>query len=114
VAQTKAFMEGHEAKNNTADQVACIDELLWLIQKHPRLTENEKELPFVIAVDRWSLALATMCRRQLAGRTPERSRSTPSTLPPQNFRGDHSILPYPPIWARRPAVMLWLETYPPM
>ena len=53
-AQTKAFMEGHEAKNNTADQAACIDELLWLMQKHPRLTENDRQLPFVIAVDRWS------------------------------------------------------------
>ena len=53
-AQTEAFMTGFEAKTNTVGQAACINELVGLIKTHPRLTENDKQIPFVIAVDRWS------------------------------------------------------------
>ena len=77
-AQTETFMTGLEAKTNTVSQAACINELVWLIKRHPRelrrrlasgnLTAAEekeirerlkkiaddKQLPFVIAVDRWT------------------------------------------------------------
>ena len=53
-AQTETFMTGLEAKTNTVSQAACINELVGLIKEHPRLTENDKQLPFVIAVDRWT------------------------------------------------------------
>jgi hypothetical protein len=53
-AQTETFMTGLEAKTNTVSQAACINELVWLIKRHPRLTENDKQIPFVIAVDRWT------------------------------------------------------------
>jgi hypothetical protein len=53
-AQTETFMTGLEAKTNTVSQAACINELVGLIKTHPRLTENDKQIPFVIAVDRWT------------------------------------------------------------
>jgi hypothetical protein len=77
-AQTETFMTGLEAKTNTVSQAACINELVWLIKRHPRelrrrlasgnLTAAEekeirhrlkkiaddKQIPFVIAVDRWT------------------------------------------------------------
>ena len=46
-AQTELFKTGVAAKNNTADQTACIGKLLSDIQQN-------KELPLVLAVRRWT------------------------------------------------------------
>ena len=46
-AQTELFKKGVAAKNNTADQTACIGKLLSDIQQN-------KELPLVLAVRRWT------------------------------------------------------------
>ena len=53
----KLFMGGVEARSGTSEQVACTAELLWLITKHPRLTDGDTELPVVIGGKaRWGCA----------------------------------------------------------
>jgi hypothetical protein len=53
----KLFMGGVEARSGTSEQVACTAELVWVITKHPRLTDGDTELPMVIAVHGWSAGM---------------------------------------------------------
>ena len=53
----KLFMGGVEARSGTSEQVACTAELLWMITKHPRLTDGDTKLPVVIAVHGWSAGM---------------------------------------------------------
>jgi hypothetical protein len=56
-AQKKLFMAGADAPVSTGDQVACVEELRWLIEQHPWFTGGDMELPMIIAVDRWTAGM---------------------------------------------------------